>query len=298
MFAYNSERKPLSELKPLKFLQMMFGVFAVFYLLKLMEYNEVVVAIRNMELRYLFLCGMLSMSHLLLSSLRWYIFLLPNQQRRLRYLQIIKANLKGYSIMFSMPFGATGHLIKPKLIPGDYKDNLFSLILSQTMEINALLAVFLFWKFGMKGLILPVAACVAILLLRKMRETTFLVKLFNGFIERVRIPHDKVLVSGFILGVMTLLVQAAGIIFAFRATGLDVGMSNAILAVVLCHVFGALSPFPAGIAVGEMGIVLATGQETHAVIAAFIYRFIFQYVYSALGSLLFIREGVKKGVRT
>ncbi len=297
MFAHNSERKPLSELKPLRFLQMMFGVFAVFYLLKLMEYNEVVVAMRNMELKYLFLCGVLSVAHLLLSSLRWYIFLLPHKHKRLRYSQVIKANLKGYSIIFSMPFGVTGHLIKPKLIPGNYRDNLLSLVLSQVMEINALLAVFLFWKFGMKGLVLPVAACVAILTLRKLREKTLPVKLFNRFLERSRIPHNKVLVSGFILGLMTLLVQAAGIILAFRATGLNVGMGNAILAVVLCHVFGAISPFPAGIAVGEMGIVLATGQETNAVIAAFIYRFIFQYVYSALGSLLFIREGVKKGVR-
>ncbi len=48
-----------------------------------------------------------------------------------------------------------------------------------------------------------------------------------------------------------------------------------------------LCGIPAGFGANEFGLVLGIGTSTKATVTAFIYKFLFQYVYSILGAVLF-----------
>ncbi len=285
----------LKECRYVRILQTLAGVLAIIYLLTMVNGEELLIATKKLTLSNIILCGSLSLIHLLASSMRWYIFIPKGRKKEASYFDVVRANLQAHSFLTSLPMGV-GHLIKPKLLPGKYTGNLLSLMLSQAMEMNALLFIFIFMKTGAKACVTAMIVwMLAVLVGKRVRGShRLLKKIRKATYGRRWSWHEAHVFAGVILGAVTLMAQATGLVLSFKSFGVEISMKTAILAVLFSHGMGVISPFPGGLGGSELGIALVTGQTTTSVLAAFTYKLIFQYAYSVAGSLLLIRKGVER----
>ncbi len=107
----------------------------------------------------------------------------------------------------------------------------------------------------------------------------------------------RTLTAAAVLSALAVLLQVwGGVMVVGKAFGVSVSFLDALNAFILSTVFGAVSGIPAGgVGANELGITLALGPSTRSTIIAFMYKFIYQYSWAAVGAVEFYRTlgGVK-----
>ncbi|MBP1911151.1 uncharacterized membrane protein YbhN (UPF0104 family) [Thermococcus stetteri] len=102
--------------------------------------------------------------------------------------------------------------------------------------------------------------------------------------------NTKAFALSFLLSLAVILLQVFGIVVVGKAFGLEVPLSRALYGFLMSVLFASLAGIPGGFGANEMGIVLGIGASTKAALTAFTYKFLFQYVYSIVGTVAFYRS--------
>ncbi|WP_457752741.1 lysylphosphatidylglycerol synthase transmembrane domain-containing protein [Thermococcus sp.] len=284
------------------------------YLYKNINVNELELALKAASLKYLLMAFVLSVFTLLLSSLRWYLFLREVQGTNFK--KTLKAFLSGYYLVTILP-PSVGHMAKVKLVGGDYFKALSSLVIGLSTEFLVVLSFALifvgFTKLGIFGLILILVALIyergiyqVLDSLLKFWESVGLkglVLTLRGYLERIHMGWSEakenrvVLLISFLLSAVIIFLQVFGIITVGKAFNLEISVKQALYGFLMSVLFASVSGIPAGFGANEFGLVLGIGASTKATITAFIYKFLFQYMYSIIGAVVFygaLSEGDKK----
>ncbi|EHR78817.1 ABC transporter [Thermococcus litoralis DSM 5473] len=274
------------------------------YLYKSINLIELELALKTSSHEYLLVAFMLSVFTIILSSLRWYLFLREVQETSFR--KTLRAFLSGYYLMTILP-PSVGHIAKVKLVGGDYFKALSSLLIGLSTE---LVVVFLFalifigfLKIGILGLIIILVALIYEKGIYKALDSLLgfweifglkgLVSTLRGYLERIHKgwsgakENKAIFLLSFLLSVVIILLQVYGIIVVGKAFNLEISMKQALYGFLMSVLFASVSGIPAGFGANEFGLVLGIGTSTKATVTAFIYKFLFQYVYSILGAVLF-----------
>ena len=281
------------------------------YLYKNIDVNELELALKSASPEYLLVAFMLSVFTVLLSSLRWYLFLREVQETSFK--KTLKAFLSGYYLMTILP-PSVGHIAKVKLVGGDYFKALSSLVIGLSTEFLVVLSFALifvgFTKLGIFGLVLILIALIyekgiykALDSLLKFWESvglkglistlrSYLERTYKGWSEAKE--NKAVFLLSFLLSVAIIFLQVFGIITVGKAFSLEISMKQALYGFLMSVLFASVSGIPAGFGANEFGIVLGIGASTKATITAFIYKFLFQYIYSIVGAVIFY-ESLSQG---
>ncbi len=270
--------------KILRIIQLIFAIFATIYLITLLNMDELKIAFNNISFYWFSVATSLSLAHVGLSSFRWYLFIPENVKNKINYSEIVKITLMGHSLIFTLPWNV-GHVLKPKLLPGRYSGNLLSLVMSQLMEINAFILVGLLFIGGLWPALAFVLVWCALLSFYDKLKVMVKWKMFKKINKEIIRSRLQLAIGG-VIGLLTLLIQVFGLVACAKAFGVHLSMSLALIAVVFSSIFGVLFSTPGGIGGNEFGITLVVGSNTSAVLIAFIYKLVFQYIYSAMGSIL------------
>ncbi|MBO8174293.1 MAG: flippase-like domain-containing protein [Thermococcus sp.] len=283
------------------------------YLYKNINVNELELALKTASREYLLIAFMLSVFTVLLSSLRWYLFLREVQETSFK--KTLKAFLSGYYLMTILP-PSVGHIAKVKLVGGDYFKALSSLVIGLSTEFLVVLSFALifvgFTKLGIFGLVLILIALIyekgiykALDSLLKFWESVGLkglISTLRSYLERIHKgwseakENKTVFLLSFLLSVAIIFLQVFGIITVGKAFNLEISMKQALYGFLMSVLFASVSGIPAGFGANEFGLVLGIGVSTKATITAFIYKFLFQYIYSVVGAAMFygaLSEGDK-----
>ncbi|AHF80740.1 lysylphosphatidylglycerol synthase transmembrane domain-containing protein [Thermococcus paralvinellae] len=274
------------------------------YLYKNIDISELKLALKTASHEYLLVAFMLSVLTVLLSSLRWYLFL--REVQKTSFKKTFKAFISGYYLMTILP-PSVGHIAKVKLVGGDYFKALSSLVIGLSTEFLVVLSFALifvgFTKFGILGLVLILIALIyekgvykALDSLLKLWESfgfkglictirSYLGRTYEGWSKA---KENKVIfLLSFLLSVTIILLQVFGIIIVGKAFNLEISMKGALYGFLMSVLFASVSGIPAGFGANEFGLVLGIGVSTKATVTAFVYKFLFQYIYSIVGAVMF-----------
>ncbi|NJE08544.1 flippase-like domain-containing protein [Thermococcus sp. M39] len=274
------------------------------YLYKNIDVDELKLALKTASHEYLLVAFMLSVLTVVLSSLRWYLFL--REVQKTSFKKTLKAFISGYYLMTILP-PSVGHIAKVKLVGGDYFKALSSLVIGLSTEILVVLSFALifvgFTKLGVLGLILILVALIyekgiykALDSLLKLWESvglkglistlrSYLERTYKGWSEAKE--NKAIFLLSFLLSAVIILLQVFGIIIVGKAFNLEISMRQALYGFLMSVLFASVSGIPAGFGANEFGLVLGIGASTKATITAFIYKFLFQYIYSIAGAVMF-----------
>ncbi|ASJ03774.1 ABC transporter [Thermococcus profundus] len=277
------------------------------YLYRHTDLEELELAMKTASPEYLLLAFCLSLLTVLLSVLRWHIFLREVQETPFK--KTLRAFLSGYYLMTILP-PSVGHATKVKLVGGDYFKALSALAIGITTEVVVLLSMaFVFVGFTKLGLVVLVLVLLSLIWeegLYRVLDSLLafwgnsglkgLTTLLRSYLKRGYTgwkrakENRKAFFLSFLLSLAVILLQVFGIVAVGRAFGLEVSLGRALYGFIMSVLFASLAGIPSGFGANEMGIVVGIGASTKATLTAFTYKFIFQYVYSIVGAVAFYRS--------
>ncbi|AEH24564.1 flippase-like domain-containing protein [Pyrococcus yayanosii] len=274
------------------------------YLYRVIDIDELRLALKTASLEYILIAFSLSVLTVILSTLRWHLFLREIQGTSFK--ETLRAFISGYYLMTVLP-PSVGHVVKVKLVGGDYFKALSSLAIGISTEILVVLSFALIF-FGLTKL--GILALALILLALIYEESVYkaldsflkfwervglkgLISTLRAYLDRIYsgwkgAKNNKVVfLLSFLLSTVIIFLQVWGIIEVGKAFGLKVSMRRALYGFLMSVLFASLSGIPAGFGANEFGLVLGIGASTKAAVTAFVYKFLFQYVYSIVGAVAF-----------
>jgi len=276
------------------------------YLYRSINFNELSIALKEANYEYLFLAILLSFLTLFFAATRWYLVL--RRVQKTSFKRTIQAFVSGYYLMAILP-PTVGHIVKVKLVGGDYFAALSSLAFGMTMEIVIILSFgFIFLGFTKLGLIGIALILLAFLYDKVFHKTALAFFRFwenlgaKKISEKLRDWWSRGYAgwsiarknkSGFLLvfsiSLVVIFIQILGLMLVGKAFSLEISFKQALYAFLMSVIFASLSGIPSGIGANEFGILVGIGSSTKAALTAFLYKFIFQYMYSIAGAFVFYR---------
>ncbi len=290
-----------------KLLSFIAFIISIAYLYSHINVEELMLDIRMATLRYLLLAAILSISALLLSTLRWYLFL--NEIQKTSFKTTLVASISGYYLITILP-PTIGHMAKVKLVGGDYFKALSALAVGLSLEILViLLSAFMLigpTASGILGLAVILTALIyergiyitldSLLKFLERAGIKSIVASLRSYWKRIYAAWSMtkknrwVLVVSFVISVAVLFLQVFAITVVGKAFGLNIPPKRALYGFVMSLLFSSVSGIPAGFGANEFGLVLGIGASTKATVTAFVYKFLFQYAYSVVGAVVFYRR--------
>ncbi|NJE25528.1 flippase-like domain-containing protein [Thermococcus sp. MV5] len=290
-------------------------VISLAYLYRSVDVNELFIALKEAEYKYLLFAIILSFFTLFLAATRWYLVL--RRVQKTSFKRTVQAFVSGYYLMAILP-PTVGHMAKVKLVGGDYFAALSSLAFGMAAEIVIILSfalIFLgFTKLGLIGIAMILLAFIydkafhkTALAFFKFWEDVGAKKFsqtlkewwnrwYTGWIKARKNKSSFLIV--FLISIAVILVQTFGLVVVGKAFSLEISFKQALYAFLMSVLFASLSGIPSGIGANEFGILVGIGSSTKAFLTAFLYKFIFQYIYSIAGAFVFYRllgEGYESG---
>ncbi|ASI98934.1 lysylphosphatidylglycerol synthase transmembrane domain-containing protein [Thermococcus celer] len=278
---------------------------SVGYMAHTVDMREMVEAFSTATPGFVVMAFGLALASILVSTLRWYLVLKKVQGTCFR--RTLKAVLSGYYMMAFLPPGV-GHAAKVKLVGGDYFRALSALAFGVVIEVIIVIGISLvvlgasLWGLALLGflfLLLVYGRGAYTLLLKATRSLRALSpgvsRRLESYVERaysgwgVATRDPRTLTAAAVLSALAVLLQVWGVMVVGKAFGVSVSFLDALNAFILSTVFGAVSGIPAGVGANELGITLALGPSTRSTIIAFMYKFIYQYSWAAVGAVEFYR---------
>ena len=277
---------------------------SVAYLYKQIDLHELSMAIERASPKYLLIALFLSTLTVLISTLRWYIFL--KEVQRTSFKKTLFAFISGYYLISVLP-PSIGHIAKVKLVGGDYFKALSTLIIGLSTELLVVLSFALIFigltKVGILMMIVVIFALVyeqgiyravnSLLGIWENIGLRGLVSSLRGYAESLyhgwskAKENKKLFSSSFFLSLIIILLQVYGIIVVGKAFGLQISIKQALTGFIMSVLFAGISGIPSGVGANEFGLVLGIGASTTSTITAFTYKLLFQYLYSIIGAIVF-----------
>lgn len=281
-------------------------IISIAYLYSHIDAGEILLDVREASPGYLLVAFMLSLSAFFLSTVRWYLFLKEVQETSFK--KTLLASLSGYYLITILP-QTIGHMIKVRLVGGDYFRALSALAVGMSLEVLVIILFALIFEGFMKSSIL----WLCLILLTLLREE-WVYKLLDYPLRFLEIKGAKgiaaplrdylkrtyigwrmakrnrlIFFTSFILSVVILFLQIFSITVVGEAFGIHVPMRRAVYGFMMSLLFASASGIPGGFGANEFGLVLGIGASTKAAVTAFVYKFLFQYAYSVFGAVVFYR---------
>ncbi len=281
-------------------------IISIAYLYSHIDTEELLLDIKGASTEYLLVAFMLSVSAFLLSTVRWYLFL--NEVQKTSFKRTLLASISGYYLITILP-QTIGHMIKVRLVGGDYFKALSALAVGMSLEVLVIVMFALLFEGFMKSTVLWL--CLILLLLLREEWVYKILDYPLRFLEirgakRVAAPlrdylkrtylgwrmakqNRLIFFVSFILSVIILFLQIFSITVVGEAFGIHIPMRRAIYGFVMSLLFASASGIPGGFGANEFGLVLGIGASTKAAVTAFVYKFLFQYAYSVFGAVVFYK---------
>lgn len=225
----------------------------------------------------------------------WYVYV--HHASNVSFKRTLLATLSGTYLGFSLNT-AVGTLVKVRLLGTDYWYTMGVGLLAIATEFLSGLILIAIVGRNTAALVLAGALLMTMILdrvayyslypvFRILKNLQTLERLYSGW-HRAR-GNIKTVLLAVSVGILLMLSNAVTLYLTARTFGIEEGYIRFLEAVLYSNFLGGVLGTPGGIGANELGITLAIGSTPTAIITAFLYKFITQYVYALIGAVAFYR---------
>lgn len=288
------------------------GVIVIIMFLLVADMKQVLLAIKDMPGRYLFLACLLTFMSYILRLVKWHVF-----SKDAKFQMSFKENTVIFFIglMMSITPGKAGELIKALILKNRagiaYTSSIPVIMYDRLTDLLAMLALvgigLLVYPFGLVPLLITAGLlCLFFILIQRrtivaniiniVTKPKFLQRfhsIFTQFYEQtLHLMRFKMLSFAFVISFLAWFLECVSLYVIIYAFGIDVSLLASILTFSLGTLAGALSMIPGGLGAAEgsiTGLLMYFGVGgSLAITISLIIRFVTLWFGVLIGFIIFI----------